>query len=249
MKGNTVGPRILEGVVRMRRLLEVLVCVALISLAPPASAANVTNFHHPATVVELDASTCSIDVAVYEVECSDTFVSFGRVSAHDRFGLRTPPTHKNPWFVFVYDAHYILHRGPSPEEPEFELLYERVGFLEGASGSMDTARLLSADVSAEVPMDDGSMLALDLQWDFSGTELHVSGNDGPIQEEGAPWGSHISDPCFTANWHAHQTWRWGGSITGELDGVDASTLFHFNEGPFIGRGVFTVIETEYGGCI
>jgi len=102
---------------------------------------------------------------------------------------------------------------------------------------VDTVHLLRADVKADVPMDDGSTVSLDLVWDLTGSPLNTSGNDGPIQEEGVPWGTRGGDRCFTSNYLAHQTWRSGAGtsgIMGSVDGLDVSSLFLAPNAPSIG---------------
>jgi len=239
----------------MRRLAIMSVLASLaIWCAQPAIAANTVNFHHPAATAELLVSTCPWTPPFpYEVECSDYFVSYQQLAVNlPHLGVSTMPLHENTWDLFVYNVHYILHPGTSPEEPDFEFLFDRTGFIQDVPGYVDTVHLLHADVKADVPMDDGSTVSLSLVWDLSGSQLNTSGNNGPIQEEGVPWGKRGGDRCFTSNYLAHQTWRSGGGVSGingSLDRVDVSTLFMPFNAPSIGRGVFTIIETAHGGCI
>jgi len=106
--------------------------------------------------------------------------------------------------------------------------------------------MLSGWVEQAVPMSEGNPLALDLRIHMSG-ELQVSGADGPLEEEGVPWGSHLNTECSTQNWWKHQAWRRGGTVTGTIDGTDVSTLFLEPHAPFVeGHSVFTGIVTEHG---
>ena len=70
------------------------------------------------------------------------------------------------------------------------VLHQRFGILEDAAGYVDTQHLLTAEVTASVPMDDGSTYEVDLVWDMSGTRPHVAGNDGPLADDG-PIPSHL----------------------------------------------------------
>lgn len=238
-----------------RSTFSLLATLALIALAipQPASAENVGNFHHPAEFAELLASTCPWTPPFpYEVECSDILVRYQHGAVNlPHLGDSSMPLHENTWDLYVQDVHYILHPGTTPEEPEWEFVSERKGFVQDVPGYVDTVHLLRANVGADVPMSDGSMVSLALQWDLTGQKLNTSGNDGPIQEEGIPWGTHGGDRCFTGNYLAHQTWRSGGgasAVSGSVDGVNVATLFMPSDHPSIGRGVFTIIETEHGGC-
>lgn len=226
---------------RIRRCVAVLALATSLAVAPsPASAQNIESFHLLVTgVAELFASTCPIETApAPESECVDTFVLFAQE------GFPNERVRNRPWSVLVFETRLVFHDEASP----VTILHERFGFLEDPTGSMDTVHLLRASVAAQVPMDDGSTYGIDLDWDMSGTHFNVSGNDGPIQEEGVPWGSHSVDDCLTQNWHAHQTWREGGSISGTLNGVDVSDLIVPSWEPFMGRGVFTIVISSHGDC-
>ena len=73
-----------------------------------------------------------------------------------------------------------------------DVLDERLGFADDVDGFVDGVRLLSARVTASVPMNDGTTLSTDLRWDMAGTAFNVAGTDGPIQEEVAPWAATSS---------------------------------------------------------
>ena len=225
---------------RLRRSLVLPLVAGSMLTTSPASGQNLESFHrHVTAAAELLASTCPWGGSLpAETECVDTSVLYAQEGAPNE------QIRRQPWFVVVLETRFLFH---SEEEP-VTVLYERFGFLEGASGFVDTRHLLHASVAAAVPMDDGSVYPLDLDWDMSGTDFHVSGNDGPFNAGGDPWGSHSVDQCLTQNWHAHQTWRWGGSIDGTVDGVDVNALLLPENEPFIGRGVFTVLISSHGDC-
>jgi hypothetical protein len=224
-------------------ILALLMSFVLVARPFPAEATNVETFHLLVTgAAYVLESTCPWDVRpAPETECVDSFVIYFQEGHPSDEHVR-----RQPWVLFVAETRYIFH---SPDEPD-TVLHERFGTLEGALGSVDTTHLMKATVADSVPMDDGSTFDVDLRWDMSGRPLNVAGTDGPILEEGVPWGSHVVDRCTTENWHAHQTWRDGGELSGDLDGTDvASLLFPDFYPPFVGRGVFTIAISSHGpGC-
>ena len=227
----------------MRRRFVVLSVLGLaLSIAAPATGQNLESFHLKVTgVAELLASTCPWEsIPEPESECVDTFVLFAQ-EAPPRLHPR-----RVPWYVLVYEVRYIFH-----DEDSFTFLHERFGVLEDPAGSMDTVHLRTASVAGSVPMDDGSTYDLDLEWDLSNQAFHVSGNDGPTNNDVVPWGSHLVDDCLTQNYHAHQTWRRGGTdtISGTLDGTDVDELLIPSDEPFLARGVFTIVISSHGDCL
>jgi hypothetical protein len=232
----------------MRLFLRRLAVMAVLSTSvmattAPAQATNVESFHLLVTgVAYVLASTCPFDPPpAPETVCDDFFVVYSQ-EGHPNEQVR-----RQPWSLFIDSSRYVFH---GPDEP-VTVLRARTGQLEGVSGFVDTTHLLTAVVATSVPMSDGSTFEIDLHWDMSGSRFQVAGTDGPIQEPGFPWGSHFVSRCTTENWHAHQTWREGGQITGNLDGTDAASLSLPDFFPsFVGRGVFTINISSHGpGCL
>ncbi|MEA2580222.1 MAG: hypothetical protein QOE83_1114 [Actinomycetota bacterium] len=227
-----------------RSIFAVITLVLVSTSTPSALAANTLSYHaHVTGAAEILSSTCPwYGPTPIEVVCSDYFVLYyqeSRLIPHA--GVNSMPARRVPWSLYVSEDRYVFHAPDVVEELSF-----RQGLLQGVPGSLDTARLLRASVAANVPMDDGSILSLDLHWDMSQAPLHVAGFDGPIDEAGIPWGTHTADRCSTANWLAHQIWREGGAITGSVNGVDASSLSFPALEPFMDKGQFTVILTDHG---
>ena len=220
--------------------IAAVLSVVVVSNALPASAASLVSFHLIVTgVAEVSVSTCpwTEEPPPIGVECVDTFILYAQE------GSPTDQVRTLPWHLVVFENHYV-YRG----DGLFEDLSQRFGVLEDPSGSVDTRHLLSATVHGTVPMDDGSSYSVDLRWDMAGTSFNVAGMNGPIQEEGVPWGSHIVDRCLTQNWLAHQTWRAKGQVAGTVDGQDVSSLLIAPLEPFVGRGIFTVTIAGHASC-
>ena len=223
---------------RLRRVVVGLVVVTALWIATPAvQAAHVENFHLLVTGVATSFfSTCPFDPPpTQDAECMDRFVLLAQ-EASPRDQVR-----RSGYGLFAIESHIIVHPDGS-----VDVLDERLGFADDVDGFVDGVRLLPGRVTASVPMNDGTTLSTDLRWDMAGTAFNVAGTDGPIQEEGAPWGSHLVDRCLTENWHAHQTYRREGVVTGSIDGVDVATLYVGPGEPFVGRGVFTIEIAQHG---
>jgi hypothetical protein len=222
---------------RVRRLASLVVIVGMsVWLTPAARAEGVLSFHHQVIgAAEIAASTCPWAYPDPGAECTDWFVLYFQA------GSPNTQVRSQPWRVNVYEVHYIFN---TPDD--IEVLSERFGTTQVTGGTFDLTHLTFASITAAVPMDDGSTFHLSLRWDLAAVPFNVAGNDGPIQEEGVPWGTHLVTSCITGNWHAHQAWREGGSITGSLDGTDVADLFYGPVEPFLGRGVFTITIATHG---
>lgn len=229
----------------MRRSAIVLlsVLVLMVSGASPVGARKIESFHLLVTgAAEILASNCSWDAPVDSgTECVDTYVLYAQE------GVPNQQVRRRPWYVLVFETTVLINIEGTPPT----VVHERFGLLEDPVGSMDIVRLRTASVTASVPMDDGSTYDVDLDWDMSDSPFHVSGNDGPINNDVIPWGSHLVDDCLTQNFHAHQSWRRGdgGAITGTLDGTDVNDLLIPSDEPFVGRGVFTITIASHGDCL
>jgi hypothetical protein len=225
---------------RLGALLMVLLAAFLVSPAAVAAPAAETFHLKVDGVARWFGSTCAdvVEPVAVVTECEDLFVLYFREApAQD---LR-----EAPWVLLIQHGAATLYPDGTVDEH-----YDVVGEVENPEGSFDLKRFAFANVSATVPMSDGSELDVDLAWDMSSVALQHGGNDSLYNVE---FGidRHEADRCFTLNQLAHQQWRSGepGQITGTVGDVDVQSIPHLANDPFTaGRSVFTVTATDHGGC-
>ena len=219
----------------------------LVAVAVPASHAQASDsakaetvHNHVPAVAEVLISTCPFGDWLPQTDtiCEDWDIFYYREG--DPSELR-----EQPWRLYIYHPAWIVH-----PDGTATLLYEIDGLLENPQGSFDEKSYTYAQVSGNVPMSDGSEVAVDLTWDMAQAELHHGGNNS-IYNQNHGFDPHYNDRCLTLNIFAHQQWRAGapGEISGTVGGVDIQSFFLRPDMPFTaGRSVFTMIYVEHGGC-
>ena len=200
-----------------------------------------TTFHQKVpAVARVYTSTC-LDLEeppAVDTECEDWFAIYSLES--EPRSLRDAP-----WVLAVNHAAATLHPDGTATE-HFDLQ----GVVENPTGTFDLDRYTFAEVSAAVPMSDGSVIDVHLHWDMAAAPLHHGGNDSLYNVENG-FDRQYADRCLTLVQLAHQQWRAGpqGVISGSLGGVDVQSLTIGHNDPFIaGRSVFTYVEAAHRGC-
>jgi hypothetical protein len=226
----------------MRRALAVVIAFgALVALPSTAIAATATTFHLKVpAVARVFASTClelEVPPAV-DTHCEDWVALYFREEEPN--ALRDAP-----WVLSVAHSAATLH----PDGTE-TVHFDAVGFVENPIGAFDLKRYTFAQVSAAVPMSDGSVFDVHLRWNMADAPLHHGGNVSLFNVE---FGidRHYVDRCVTLINLAHQQWRAGppGVITGSFAGVDVQSIPLASNEPFIaGRSLFTYAEVAHGEC-
>jgi hypothetical protein len=223
----------------MRRRIAALAGLCLLLTAAPVQASAITFHVHVPYVAEFRASTCPWEEgAVPDGTICDE--SYGIL-----FLEYLPQDSQNPhWGFFLSTWKTIVGAFYDYDFAN--------GLVLDPTHTYDTKTFATASVSASVPMDDGSTIAVDLAWDLSNAPLQVSGNTGPYQS-GNEIDWHMFDGCATLNTIAHQRYRFGadGMLTGTLGAVDVETLFEGAIGfePFMAGGsIYTYVTAPHGDC-
>ena len=214
--------------------------VLLGALPAPATAGGAETFHYTVDgVAEIAGSTCPFGDWTPSVAtaCEDWIALLYRTSPSPRQHNRVP------WRLELTRASVVVHPGG-----DVDVVWEAYGIAEDVEATFDERHLRFATVRAAVPMSDGTTRNVDLAWDGSGTRLRTDGNDGPFNQANGI-DRHYVDRCFTANDHAHQTYRANVAATGTIDGTSVAAMPYLARfDPFLGRGHFDVVIVRHGGC-
>ena len=178
--------------------------------------------------------------------CHETLVLVFREARAEGGGSVAPP--KTPWRIFIFD-HTLTFPSTDIENVPPISTDERFGEAIPLSVDFDQQHLSFANVTAQVPMSDGST------WDFRAnwvavTDRTVYGNDGPQNGfEGIP--RHVVDRCATSTNNAHQKIRYA-SMTGTLNGNPIHSYTEpemiINYGLTIGNFVYVNVSHGGAGC-
>jgi hypothetical protein len=169
--------------------------------------------------------------------CTDALIQIAREAvAIDGGGLSAVNT---PWSAFLQEATLTFQATGDPVATD-----ERFGFvpsIDDASVTYDRQHLAFASVRTDIPMSDGSTVAVDLSWQAISDRM-VFGNDGPSL---ADFGlvRHSVDRCTTQVNQAHQKFRIA-AMTGTLDGDSVHSYQSF-PAAFISFNHFVFIDATH----
>ena len=169
--------------------------------------------------------------------CTDRQIAIAREAvAIDGGGLSAVNT---PWSAFLDEATLTFGATGDPVVTD-----ERFGFvprIDDAAVTYDREHLASASVRTDIPMSDGSTVAVDMNWQAVSDRM-VFGNDGPaLSDFGLV--RHTVDECSTQVNQGHQKFRIA-AMTGTLDGVPVHS---YQNGPgFISFNHFVFVDATHG---
>lgn len=170
--------------------------------------------------------------------CNDQQITIAREArAIDGGGLSAVDT---PWSAFLYEATLTFQAMGDPVATD-----ERFGFVpsvDDASVTYDREHLAFASVRTDIPMSDGSTVAVDVSWQAI-TDRSVFGNDGPaLSDFGLV--RHTLDSCSTQVNQGHQKFRIA-AMTGTLDGRSVHS-YQSGSSAAISFNHFVFIDATHG---
>jgi hypothetical protein len=205
------------------RPLVTLAVVALGLSAPGPALAQAQVTHELRLWAEgaaVFADTCPLEIPDVDTPCTQYVVFYDREDLPE--GGLLPPDQpggraKAPFVAFVAIVDIVVHPDGTADES-----LRASGSTFGATGTYDKTLLSEVSVAGSVPMSDGSVIDLDLQWASDGSVVK-SGNAGSESEDNGLPARHFGDPCTTANFNDHQKYALG-SITGTIGGIDVESF-------------------------
>lgn len=226
---------------RMGRLALVVALLLALATSSPASAAptSVQRFM-TAGYASAGFGDCPDTVALTPpgTVCTDTVIQLVREAvAIDGGGLSAVNT---PWGALLQRVTLTFPATGDPVATD-----ERIGFvpsIDDASVTYDRQHLAFASVRTDIPMSDGSAVAVDLSWQAISDRM-VFGNDGPaLSDFGLV--RHSVDRCTTQVNQGHQKFRIA-AMTGTVDGISVHS-YRASPSAFISFNHFVFIDATHG---
>jgi hypothetical protein len=170
--------------------------------------------------------------------CREAFIQVARESVAIDGGGLAPP--KTPWGAFYYESTVTFQAGG--DAVETDIRWGFLDFIDPSAVTYDRQHLEFASVDAEIPLSDGSAVAVDMDW-HAVSERFVYGNDGPALSDFGLIRHHV-DRCSTQVNQGHQKFR-VAAMTGTVNGSAVHSYANSVAG-FISLNHFVFIDAAHG---